>query len=143
MADFDHSQSHPECRIPHVVESDGVRIETECGQSLRLTDDHLVYTPHGLVPAASIVRADTVYTSLDESKSCAVKSLTHERKQRYFGLNCRESVVLANGIKTSTFGRYHQIPAAWMKYAGALIGIERASAIGDVIATALFKMGAI
>ena len=94
------------------------------------------------------MQGDTVFTSMDETTTCAltcaVKSVMHEsRNQRYFGLNCLESVVLADGVKTSTFGRLHAVPAAWMKYAGSMIGIHRASAIGDAIATILAKIGVI
>jgi hypothetical protein len=50
------------------------------------------------------------------------------------------SEVLANGIKTSTFGNYHTIPAAWMKYASAIVGVERASRWGDSVVELLAKV---
>jgi hypothetical protein len=76
-----------------------------------------------------------------ESQHCQVIRVTQEdSEQHYFGLNCHESVVLANGFKASTFGNYHSIPAAWMKYGSKLIGIERASKWGDAIAQLLSAM---
>jgi hypothetical protein len=78
------------------------------------------------------------------STTCTVKMVIPQRSgARYFGLHCLDSDVLANWIKTSTFGRYHALPAAYMKYAGAVLGVHRASAIGDAIATAFFKIGVI
>ena len=41
------------------------------------------------------------------------------------------SEVLANGVKTSTFGRLHYLPAAWMAVAGRLLGVDRASRWGE------------
>ena len=60
--------------------------------------------------------------------------------QTYFGLNCLESIVLANGIKTSTFGRFHAVPATWMSWAGRALGADRASRYGDAIAEFLVKI---
>jgi hypothetical protein len=114
MSDF---ENHAECRIPHKVMSNGVRIETVDGHVLRLTDDHLVFTSRGLIPAGSIVYGDTLFTSIeariDASKKdqSQVSRVTAETNQLYFGLNCLESIVLANGLKTSTFGKYHAVPA--------------------------------
>lgn len=116
---------------------------------LRLTNDHLVYVSRGLLPdvmtelrAASTVRAgDIVYQDLAQTSPCQVTQVTQETgDQAYFGLNCEESNVLANGIKTSTFGLYHTIPALWMKYASRWLGIERASRFGDAVVNLLSKM---
>ncbi len=94
--------------------------------------------------AESVTSTDTIYTTLDGSTSCAVKSIVEQSKSAsYFGINCLESVVLANGIKTSTFGRFHTVPAAFMRYAGAILGANRASALGDTIVSVLYKIGVI
>lgn len=140
-----------ECRVPHIVTANGLAIEIDCDKSqkntlLRLTPDHLVFGSKGLVPASSLSVGDIVFSDLEEKEegsSCRVKSIAHESGERYFGLNCRESVVLANGIKTSTFGRYHTIPSLWMKCISAIFGVERASLIGDWIASSLAKMQAL
>ena len=50
--------------------------------------------------------------------------------KRYFGLNCEESVVLANGLKTSTFGEFHEVPSLWMKFSSKVFGVKMASFIG-------------
>jgi len=130
-----------ECVIPHDVSSSGVAIHTDCSlKPLQLTPDHLVYTTRGLVQAQEIVTGDQVFSDMGRTKKCTVNSVQQE-SGKYFGLNCKESNVLADGIATSTFGRYHALPAAWMRYAGALIGVERASALGDAIAQTLHRVG--
>lgn len=143
MSDF---ENHAECRIPHKVIENGVRIETVDGHVLRLTDDHLVFTSRGLVPAGSIVYGDTLFTSIeariDASKKdqSQVSRVTAETNQLYFGLNCLESIVLANGLKTSTFGKYHAVPAWWMRVVGSVLGSNRASSIGDSLVELLAKV---
>jgi len=62
-----------------------------------------------------------------------------EYGQKYFGLNCEESDVLADGYKTSTFGTYHILPSLWMKFSSRLIGIDAASMIGDALASLFFN----
>merc|ERR1739848_406504 len=126
----------------------GVTIVADCGKSqiktLRLTSDHLVFTQRGTVAAGNLQSGkDTLFASLDESKECSVKSVTSETKQqKYFGLNCvGGSEVLANGIKTSTFGKYHTIPALYMSTVGRLIGVERASRLGDYLASLAERVG--
>jgi hypothetical protein len=143
MSDF---ENHAECRIPHKVMSNGVRIETVDGHVLRLTDDHLVFTSRGLIPAGSIVYGDTLFTSIeariDASKKdqSQVSRVTAETNQLYFGLNCLESIVLANGLKTSTFGKYHAVPVWWMRVVGSVLGSNRASSIGDTLVELLAKV---
>lgn len=147
LSDLEH---HPECRIPHTVIADGVTIETNKGHVLRLTDDHLVYTAtRGLVPAAKLAIGDTLFTSLTtltanfaskNGDTCTVTQVTPESGETYFGLNCLDSVVLANGIKTSTFGRYHTIPAWWMRVAGSVFGAHTASSVGDSLVQFLNKI---
>lgn len=131
------SGQHSECVVPHVVTSDGVRVETSCGarQALRLTHDHLVFSGRGLVPAGELREGDVLFGDEQQQQVCRVTRVSVERAQQYFGLNCHKSVVLANGIKTSTFGSLHTVPALWMKYVGATFGIERASRWGDAIVT--------
>lgn len=127
-----------ECAIPHdIPAASGVAVHTICSRKpLRVTLDHLVYTSRGLLAAGSVRAGDTLFADLAESHPCTVTSVERE-SGAYFGLNCRESVVLADGIKTSTFGNYHHVPALWMRLVGGVLGIERASAIGDRIAQTL------
>jgi hypothetical protein len=147
-----------ECRVPHVVTANGVRVETTCSNKeggtttattehgknnkspLRLTEDHLVFTSSGLRPASTLMTGDVLFADVDQKHHCTVTRIERETSQRYFGLNCLESVVLANGIKTSTFGRYHHLPATWMRYAGQVLGVDRASRWGDHIVDLLARM---
>ncbi len=129
----DHFILGDECRIPHVVKSDGVIIISECDERpLRLTPDHLVFTDRGLLPAGKIVIGDIVEGHF--GRKCSVTKISSEKDQMYYGLNCIESVVFANGIKCSTFGRFHTLPAFWMKYASKFMGIEATSKVGDFFA---------
>lgn len=109
---------------------------------LRLTDGHLVYTPRGLQPAGSLKPGeDTVYADLQETNKCKVVSVTKEAEQHnYFGLNCLNSQVLASGLKASTFEKLHAVPAFWMQVMGRILGIKRASALGDYVAELVQKM---
>lgn len=138
------SNDRLDCKVPHIVRARGVIIETSCNRVLRLTEDHLVYSSKGLMAASALITGDVLFSDLDQLHPCKVIRTSQEsHDQTYFGLNCAESIVLANGIKTSTFGKYHAIPAFWMKYASKIFGIERASSIGDGIANALIKMNLI
>jgi len=129
----------PACVVPHVKRSDGVAIHTACSaQALRLTPEHLVYSARGLLLASELRVGDSLFADVNEQAVCNVTSIDAEARQRYFGLNCEDSVVLANGIKTSAFGVYHTVPTAWMKIASSLVGVKRASAIGDQIAAFLY-----
>jgi len=47
MSMEDLKKEKEECRIPHVVTTSGVKIEADNGKVLRLTPDHLVFTPKG------------------------------------------------------------------------------------------------
>jgi len=139
LADF---KNHPECHIPHVVSAPGIRIETSDGFVLRLTNDHLVFTTKGLARAAALGEGEILFTSIsDETKITRIKHISTESDESYFGLNCLHSEVLANGIKASTFGRFHHVPAFWMKNSGFLLGIKRASDFGDSLVTLLSKVG--
>jgi len=128
-----------ECHVPHRVKSNGVAIHTTCSVTpLRLTRDHLVFTVNaGLVPAGQLcVGIAVLYAHLhDETQRCSITRIEAETDQWYFGLNCLESIVLASGVKVSTFGTYHALPATWMSWAGWLFGIENASQWGDALAT--------
>jgi hypothetical protein len=138
MADLEH---HPECRIPHKVIADGVKIDTDSGHSLRLTNDHLVFTAsRGLVPAIELQMGEKLFTTVSDDSTSSVIRITPEKGELYFGLNCLHSEVLANGIKTSTFGSYHVIPSWWMSGVGRIIGPKRASSIGDAIVGMLAKL---
>lgn len=126
-----------ECRVPHRVKQDGVAIVTTCGSNpLRLTRDHLVFTlESGLVAAGQLKVGDVLFADFEEKEHCPIKRITSETDQLYFGLNCLKSVVLASNLKTSTFGSYHALPAAWMSWAGWALGIDRASQVGDWMAS--------
>jgi len=102
-----------------------------------------VYTVNGLHPASTLKAGDLLFQDMNEtpSSSCRVIQVTAEtNEQLYFGLNCLESEVIANGIKASTFGRCHTIPALWMKYASHVLGVERASRWGDSFVQMLIRM---
>ncbi len=146
LTDFNNNNIASECRIPHMVRSrDGVIIETSCSKknsgSLHLTADHLVFTSRGLKPAGDIALGDLLFADLDQRQACEVTRIEHSKEeQTYFGLNCLESIVLANGIKTSTFGQYHVIPATWMSWAGRALGADRASRYGDAVVEFLARI---
>lgn len=134
-----------ECSIPHVVRSIGVIVKARCSSkehSLRLTDGHLIFTQRGLQAAIDLKPGvDSIYADLEEAAKCTVVSVTKEtQQQEYFGLNCHNSQVLANGLKASTFEKFHSIPAFWMKIMGRIIGIKRASSLGDYVAELAHKM---
>ena len=129
---------HRECAIPHKVVGNGVKIETAIGATLRVTPDHLVFTPTGPV-AAGTLRIGSVVETADSTTR--VTKIVQEHNQVYYGLNCLHSVVIAEGIKASTFGNYHAVPAWWMKVTGRVLGIQTASNVGDVIASTLAKIG--
>lgn len=138
LADF-QAQREKECFIPHIVKATrGLHVAMHCQNSvtvLRLTRDHLVYTKgRGLVPAGQLLLSDELFSDLAETRPCPILYLEPEEEaQEYFGLNCISSEVLANGIKTSTFGKYHQLPSAWMALAGRMFGVERVSKMGDYL----------
>jgi len=137
-------QHADECVVPHTMQASGVSIATSCSDTpLRLTNDHLVYSSKGLVTAVSLKEGDLLYKDMEQKQLCTVRSVTGETNQRYFGLNCRTSDVLANGIKTSTFGDQHAIPAAWMKYVTKVLSVEQASRLGDSLVSALRFFGLI
>lgn len=128
-----------DCLVPHKFVGDGVSVQTSCGDKpLRLSREHLVFAKSGLVAASSLKAGDVVYASVDETKTCTVKSVTEETKQVYMGLNCRESVVVANGVKVSTFESQHFIPSLWMRWVPAVLGLDGASRVGEVL-TNLFR----
>ena len=126
-----------ECRIPHRVRAVGVVLHTTCNvaKPLRLTRDHLVYTARGLVAAEKVLVGDAVFGNVQQTQSCLVTKTESEKEvQEYFGLNCYRSVVLADKVKTSTFGNQHTLPSLWMSWVGSIAGIHRASTWGDAIA---------
>ncbi len=87
-----------DCHVPHVMQANGVHVETSCNaKPLRLTNDHLVYTASGLRRASSLIKGDVLYSDMEQHKECAVKNVKGEFNQKYFGLNCRKSDVLADG----------------------------------------------
>jgi hypothetical protein len=147
LSDFQRQASDDakECHVPHVVRSsNGVRIETTCTSTsapLRVTGDHLLYSARGLVAASLLVQGDILYADLAQLHECRILRVVHEDKEQlYFGLNCLESEVVADGYKASTFGHYHVIPSFWMKYVSKVVGVERASRWGDAAVQVLHKM---
>jgi hypothetical protein len=145
MEDFVNN-NEPECRVPHFVTSVGVVITTSCGGApLRLTDDHLVYTTDGvLLEAVNLKNGDILSSNYDHSltqNDCYVESVVKEKSpQKYFGLNCLTSEVLAGGIHSSTFGSYHTIPAIYMYNVGTILGIDVASQLGDYLSILYSKV---
>ncbi len=134
-----------QCSVPHIVRSIGVIVKARCSSkehSLRLTAGHLIFTERGLQAAIDLKPGvDTIYADLEETVKCTVVSVTKEtQQQEYFGLNCHNSQVLANGLKASTFEKFHAVPALWMKIMGRIIGIKRASSLGDYMVELAHKM---
>lgn len=124
------------CRVPHVI-SDTGHIIRAGDFMLRVTSAHLLYSGRGLVRADQLrAYEDVLFGDLAQKHPLAVRSVERESEpQTYFGLNCPQgSVVLANGIKSSTFETLHTLPALWMRTMSALFGIERASRWGDTLA---------
>lgn len=127
---------HDECVSPHTVKSDGVVIYSGCGtKPLRLTKDHLVFTERGLIAAENVNTKDFL---IGNGKNCQVIKIEEEKNQMYYGLNCKESIVYAEGVKCSTFGKMHIFPSFWMKWMSKLVGIKTASKIGDFFANLIF-----
>ncbi len=148
MQDFINAKIEPiasECYIPHQVRTIGVKVSILCNLNsyhvLRLTKEHLVFTSEGLKPAKSLIKGDIVFNDIitHTGYKCHVIETTDDlHLSNYFGLNCIESIVLANGIKTSTFGHYHHFPSFWMTYVSKIIGIKYASIIGDFIVSNVY-----
>jgi hypothetical protein len=137
-----------ECTVPHSPTSRGVVIETICvdenlivtNKTLRVTDTHLVATSRGFQVAYSFKTGDEVLAGYTESHKCTVQSVHKEAStETYFGLNCVYSEVLADGIRVSTFGDFHTLPAWYMTYVGAVIGPGAASVIGEYASDLFFR----
>jgi hypothetical protein len=153
MRDVIAGRSVPrDCVVPHSFVASGVRLETSCKDlpALRVTSDHLVYVRRQgqrhvvLLEAGKVATGDALISTEDEGGAgCAVTEVINEHGQLYAGLNCLESTVSANGFLVSTFGTHHLIPAMWMRVMGTLVGVSRASAVGDVIASRLQQWGLI
>lgn len=125
----------PDCSVPHVVSSIGVRIDTSCRRTLRVSDTHLVATSRGFQLAYSLKPGDVLFGDFNGDEQCVIESVDKEKGvQKYFGLNCLHSEVLANGIRTSTFGDFHTLPSWYMYYAGNIAGVDTASWLGNYIA---------
>ena len=124
----------PECTVPHSPYSKGVIITTSCDKTVRVTDTHLLSTTKGFQLAYSLKAGDVLFGDYD-SELCTVKSVEKEKStQKYFGLNCVHSEVLASGLRASTFGDFHTLPSWYMTYVGSVLGTETASTLGDYIA---------
>jgi len=143
-----------ECRVPHTVKADGLRIELiqypldvnpleNQRITLRLTPDHLVSTSRGLIQAQHLEGDDLIHGELSTESNIkfSIIAVGPEKSKLYFGLNCLEGIVMANGARTSTFGSYHIIPSAWMSIVGRMIGVDQASRWGDHIATQFHQLG--
>ncbi len=136
------------CSVPHVVKATGVTISAACSgeaaeRRLRLTNDHPGVHEIGFEASVCFGASDhdVLFSDLEQTKECSViMAVPESSEQRYFGLNCLESVILANGLKASTFGRYHTVPAAWMKWIGSALGVDRASRWGDSVVEFLAKI---
>lgn len=130
------------CHVPHVVHEEGVRVWTSCERVLRVTNTHLVFTiERGMVEAGKLKQGETLEGGWRGEKRCIVERVEREEKmERYFGLNCEVSVVIADGYKTSTFGGFHTLPSLWMKFVSKLVGVKMASKIGDKIVHFIFSV---
>mmetsp|Transcript_20886 Transcript_20886/g.34979 ORF Transcript_20886/g.34979 Transcript_20886/m.34979 type:complete len:347 (-) Transcript_20886:1240-2280(-) len=108
------------------------------------------YIPANRLQVGDLVHIDT---SLDTSTNtpsaikniislCPVRKIEKESTpQNYFGLNCRHSEVVANGVMVSTFAVNHDIPAWYMYWTTPLLGVATASTWGDAIVQQLFRWG--
>lgn len=128
----------PECTIPHEASTRGVIVHTSCNRILRVTATHLIGTLRGYKEAASLLpNLDVIITDpsvFSEGTLCAVTSVEKENKnENYFGLNCIQSDIFANGLSVSTFGDLHALPSWYMYLTGSILGIDRASRIGTVL----------
>jgi hypothetical protein len=121
-----------ECTIPHSRQSRGVIVSTSCNKTVRVTDTHLMATPHGYRLAYSLKPGDELFQGYSNTDICVVQSITKEAsEQQYFGLNCAHSEVLVSGIRASTFGDFHTLPSWYMKYVGRLFGTSLTSQLGN------------
>lgn len=129
-----------ECVVPHTFVANGVRIDTDCGPTpLRLSAKHLVFAVRGLVQAHLLHVGDELWGDLAQTRVCRVLGVAADLHQRYMGLNCLESEVVADGVKVSTFEWQHTIAALWMKYVSAVAGLRFASKMGDALVHALVQ----
>lgn len=70
---------HPECHVPHELKALGVVVRHTCGSKpLRVTADHLIFTPTGQVQAAKLQKGDTLFRSIDQRQPCEVLSVVPE-----------------------------------------------------------------
>lgn len=126
-----HTLYNTTCYVPHVVVSKGYWVQ--CGSNLvRATGNHLFFTVRGLVPLKEVQVGDEMYTDLAETQVCTVTLQGREEtEQEYFGLNCFDSQVLASGVKASLYEKNHVVPATWMFVMSRLLGLEKASQLGE------------
>jgi len=101
----------------------------------------LVWTPTGYVQADSLKVGDFLYDQ--ENTKCEINLVESELNQEYYGLNCEESEVLADGWKVSTFGVTHNVPSLWMKFCSILFGVKFSSMLGDRFASIASDLGLI
>jgi len=138
----DFKASDSPCNIPHEFQASGVKVTTTCPGVLRLTAEHLVMTPEGFKAAGELLAGDRLYSKVHgDVADCTVISVESEVSGKYYGLNCEDGHVEADGYWVSTFGVQHTIPNAWMKVASKFIGVRYASHLGDRIASALKYWG--
>jgi hypothetical protein len=129
----------PECTVPHTPTARGVIISTDCAKTLRVTQTHLVATSTGFQLAHTLTAGDVLFDDMAGEPRCTVTSVTREKgRERYFGLNCIHSELLADGLRTSTFGDFHTLPSWYMYYAGLALGPEAAARLGDAVAEAFY-----
>jgi hypothetical protein len=132
--------AEPECHVPHVPTARGVTIATTCGRNVTTTETHLMVTPKGHQLAHTLNVGDELFGDFTGEQKCLVTAVTRTNSNaRFFGLNCVHSEVLANGLRASTFGDFHTLPAWYMYYAGLLLGPDAASRLGDNIADSFFQ----
>ncbi|MFS8160432.1 MAG: hypothetical protein ACMG6E_09555, partial [Candidatus Roizmanbacteria bacterium] len=72
-------KEHTECHIPHMVKTNGVRLDTNCHhEPLRLTNMHLVFTTQGLTYAKDLRIGSVIFSNLAETRPCHVANITTE-----------------------------------------------------------------
>jgi len=117
---------------------EGVHVRTECGHSLKLTREHLVWAEGGFMRAGDVRQGHRVRVAGDET--CAVASV-EPAQGPWFGVQCLESEVKANGVHASVFAHYHAVPAVYMRWMGWAVGARRAAELGQHVSAAARFVG--
>jgi hypothetical protein len=122
-----------DCVIPHVVLSDGFNVTTNCG-IFSVSSDHLILTDSEMVPANSLRLGDKLDSN--NQHDCLISSIT-KTNGKFFGLNCKTSVIGIGGVKASTFGNNHYWPSKYFDLMTKVTDIKTASKIAMKLANTI------